>query len=298
MATTGTRVLAAATALLTLATTSCSAAEPAPSPTQGRPAPVAHGRAASTETKFRKGVMINMGVLTDLPGMGQLKVGPNTRSGFDNGLIGWLSSKIDFVPRHVDLTMAEREPAITNEPLLVDAVFAAFSITDGRKSRMDFAGPYLVNKQGVMVRADEKKIATISDLETKTICAPRGSTSIEELKARKMKVTEEESVEQCIDALKNNSVHGVSTDQLLLYGRARNDSSLRVLPKLTFGHYENYGIALPKNSGADCLLLTEHLKDFIRSGEWEKIFGQNFPDLASEADAYKPKLTAFEQCGP
>ncbi|MGR6914302.1 transporter substrate-binding domain-containing protein [[Actinomadura] parvosata] len=297
MTTTGTRSLSVAMALLVLAAASCSTPNPRPSPPQGQPTATTQGQPPAKAMKFRKDARTTVGVLTDLPGIGALKVGPNTRSGFDNDLIAWLSTRIGFEPRYADVTIAEREPALLDEPLLVDAVFAAFSITDERKLRMDFAGPYLINKQGVMVRAKEDRIATIADLDTVTLCAPQGSTSLKELQTRKLKVTEEESVEQCILDLKGESVDAVSTDQLLLYGRAAKDPSLRVLPKLTFGHYENYGIGLPKNSGADCRLLTEHIKIFIKGGDWEKFFVQNFPELQADADEYKPKITALERCG-
>ncbi|MFC5828160.1 transporter substrate-binding domain-containing protein [Nonomuraea insulae] len=292
--------LSAAIAAYSIFITSCATAPPRPSPAQAsapaQPTPGEQGQPVQRETKFKKGARTTVGVLTDLPGIGALKIGPNKRTGFDNDLVLWLSTKIGFEPRYIDVTIVEREPALITEPLLADAIFAAFSITDDRKGRIDFAGPYLINKQGVMVRAKETRILTISDLETKTLCAPRGSTSLRELQARKLKVTEEESVEQCIENLKNETVDGVSTDQLLLYGRAEKDSSLRVLPKLTFGYYENYGIGLPKNSGADCKLLTEHIKEFIKSGAWEDFFIQNFPKLATEADEYKPKPDALEKC--
>jgi ABC-type amino acid transport substrate-binding protein len=57
---------------------------------------------------------VNVGVLTDEPGFGQLIPGSNDRGGFDVDLYRWLGSHVPpyFTPVPVDLTVDDRERAL------------------------------------------------------------------------------------------------------------------------------------------------------------------------------------------
>ncbi|GII91217.1 transporter substrate-binding domain-containing protein [Sinosporangium siamense] len=273
-------LLAAALLLLSACTTPSTPASPP-------------GKKAATAA-FTKGNRVTIGVLTDQPGMGYLEVGGNKRDGFDLGLANWLAAELGFETRFVDLTIGERMSALTEEPHLTQAVLASFSITDDRRESIDFAGPYLVNKKGVMTLADNKEIKSIADLEGKTICTMGGSTSLQELDLRNLHVSVEDGITQCIDNLKKKSVDAVSADQLILYGSAAQDKKVQVVDDLSFGHFEYYGIGLPNNSFTDCQTLTGKIRDFIRSGSWETFFRQNFPGIPS--NAFKPKPESLFTC--
>ena len=57
-------------------------------------------------------------------------------------------------------------------------VVATYSITDERARAVDFAGPYYVAGQDLLVRKDDSSITGPDALTGKKVCSVTGSTSI------------------------------------------------------------------------------------------------------------------------
>ena len=66
----------------------------------------------------------------------------------------------------------------------VDIIFATYSITDARKPKVTFGGPYVVVHQDTMVRADAADITKATDLKDKRICQAQGSNSYKRITER------------------------------------------------------------------------------------------------------------------
>ncbi|MFP3340808.1 transporter substrate-binding domain-containing protein, partial [Micrococcus sp. SIMBA_131] len=75
---------------------------------------------------------------------------------------------------------ANREHALENGE--VDMIFATYSITDARKERVAFAGPYFVAGQDLPVRADDTAITGPESLEGKNLCSVPRPTSAQKIK--------------------------------------------------------------------------------------------------------------------
>ena len=253
----------------------------------------AGARAIRSNSEILKSPVV-VGVSTDAPGMGYQDPRANRRSGFDVDFYRWLGDEEEFNPTETDLNADEREDALREGR--VDLVFASYTITDEREKLIDFAGPYLETFQGVMVRADDPvEIATPERLGGKSVCARTGSTSIAELRAIPgVIVVEQIGLGECVSLLLDGSVRAVSTDQLLLYGYARQDQSLSVL-EVTFGALQKYGIGLPPQDGTEnCKIMTERVQDFIISGAWEDAFLNNFGGLPPTE--FKPDPNKLRGC--
>ncbi|MFI7641406.1 hypothetical protein [Nonomuraea sp. NPDC049400] len=97
-----------------------------------------------------------------------------------------------------------------------------------------------------------------------------------------MNITKEQGLNACVTRLLvGKSVDAVSTDQLLLAGLAKTAAEkLHVVPNLTFGAQERYGIGLPLGDVEDCEILRTTLQDFVNSGDWAQFFQQRFPGNA------------------
>jgi glutamate transport system substrate-binding protein len=69
-----------------------------------------------------------------------------------------------------------------------------------------------------------------------------------------------------------------------------------VVPNLTFGAQERYGIGLPRDSHLldRCRALTDKLKEFMTNGAWETFFHSNFGDL--DATSHKPDPFDLDEC--
>ena len=90
--------------------------------------------------------------------------------------LGYSEDQIEWV----ETISANRETALQNDE--VDMIFATYSINDERKELIDFAGPYFVAGQDLLVAADNTDIAGPEDLEGKNLCSVTGSTSAENIK--------------------------------------------------------------------------------------------------------------------
>jgi glutamate transport system substrate-binding protein len=264
------------------------------------PSPITPQPSASVSADLP--AVVHVGVGTDIPGLGLLNITNNARSGFDIDLMNWLGNNMSpaFTPVPVDVTLDDRIGELTGKQ--VQLVVDAFSITDQRREQIGFAGPYLLTQQGVLVRSDDKRIRVKADLAGKTVCAQRGSTSLAQLNQSDLRnqitITEAVGTKECVDKLlsKPPQVDALSTDQLVLYGFANSDTEhrLAVVPGLTFGAQERYGIGLPHGKVALCQALTMKLQQFITSGAWDSFFRSYFPNL-TPAD-YKPQPFKLDDC--
>ncbi|MGH3942840.1 MAG: transporter substrate-binding domain-containing protein [Pseudonocardiaceae bacterium] len=239
---------------------------------------------------------MNVGVSTDLPGLGEQDEGTNLRRGFDVDLFRWLGRHLrpEFTPVPVDTLIKDRVDALMSGE--VDVVVEVLSITDERRKYVDLAGPYMITQQGVMVRSGDNRIRDIDGLPGKTVCTPAGSTSLEQFRslADRITIVQVTGVSECVNRLAKNQVDAVSTDQLILYGFELNSGgSYSVLPDLTFGAQERYGVGLRLNSEM-CNEVTNAISDFIINGAWDQFFSTNFPGLSSKG--YKPDPYNLDPC--
>ena len=146
-----------------------------------------------------------------------------------------------------------------------------YSITDQRKALVDFAGPYFVTGQGLLVAKGNTTIKSGDDLAGKKVCSVKGSTAAKHIKDnfKKAKPVELELDAKCVAALKKGDVDAVSTDQAILLGFAAQDpDAIKVVgePFTT----EKYGIGLAKG---DTALRTYLNQTLSRGGAtWTKIF--------------------------
>ncbi len=127
-----------------------------------------------TFDRITKNGKITIGVKEDQPGLGYKDAKTGKRTGFDIDIARWIAAslgysedKIDFKP----IPSANREQAIVNGD--VDYYVGTYSINDKRKALIDFAGPYFVTGQGLLVRKSDDTIKSEKDLARARPCARR-----------------------------------------------------------------------------------------------------------------------------
>ncbi|MFV0136836.1 transporter substrate-binding domain-containing protein [Streptomyces sp. HMX87] len=228
---------------------------------------------------------IDVATHKDLPGMSLFE--NYTYSGFDNSLFldieKWLEAEEGVqVTRSADVSSAARIARIQSGD--ADLVIASFSITPERMKEIDFVGPYLTTVQGFLVHADSD-IRTHADLAGQRVCTWDGTTSRTVLGELKGTVpVDGTDADQCLQKLRGGQADAVSTDQVLLYGFAQheNEHDLRVVPDLTVGAPQHYGIGLAKGNREDCLRLAEWLKGYVGGREWQGNFREALHLLVRE----------------
>ena len=215
------------------------------------------------------GESVKVGIKFDQPGLG-LKQG-STYTGFDVDVANYVAKELNLTPQFVEAVSSQRETLISSGQ--VKYVVGTYSITTARKEKVSFAGPYFIAGQDLLVRSDEGSITGPETLAGKKLCSVKGSTSAANLQKKYPGVNLQEynTYTLCVDALKAGSVDALTTDNTILAGYAAqeaNKGKLKVVGK-TFST-ENYGVGVKKGDTAFCTKVTDALKKFVSSGEWQK----------------------------
>ncbi|HUQ62270.1 MAG TPA: glutamate ABC transporter substrate-binding protein [Acidimicrobiales bacterium] len=248
-----------------------------------------------------RGKMI-VGVKYDQPGFGQKNPTTNEVEGFDVetakliavGIFGGtpesVTSKIEFK----EAISKNRERFISEDgPDKVDMVVATYTINDARKQVVDFAGPYFVAKQDIMVKASDNAIKSVTDLNGKKVCTAKGSTSEPNVKAKapQAEIVLFDTYSQCAEALADGRFDAETTDDSILAGLVQQSSGKFKLVGAPFSD-EPYGIGMKKGDDAFRTFINDQLEKIEASGEWAKAFAATLGTLGLPTPT-PPKINRY-----
>lgn len=154
----------------------------------------------------------------------------------------------------------------------VDIIIATMTITDQRKTVVDFSLPYYMAGQAILVPKNSK-INSISDLNGKKVIIILGSTAENNLKiiAPNSDILGFKTYTEGYKALKNGRADAMFSDDAILLGFVADDPSIKLLPQ----RYTNepYSIAFRKGAESTRLInkinfILEYMK---KSGELQKL---------------------------
>ncbi|MEU4469914.1 glutamate ABC transporter substrate-binding protein [Micromonospora sp. NPDC023888] len=232
-----------------------------------------------------------IGVKADQPGLG-LQTG-SQYEGFDIEI-----GKIIAKGLGVDANNIEWKTTVSNnrEPFIqqgtVDLVVATYTINDERKQKVNFAGPYFIAGQDLLVKADST-ITGPEGLEGKKVCSASGSTPAKRIQSDypKAKLQQFDAYSKCLPLLENGQVDAVTTDDIILAGYAAQSQfagKFKVVGK-PFSS-EPYGIGLKKDDKDGCEKINEILKAAASDGTykaaWDTSLGKS-GKAAPELDTTK-----------
>ena len=225
------------------------------------------------------GSKIKIGIKFDQPGLG-LKQPDGTFAGFDVDVATYVAGQLGYKPSQiewVETKSADRENALARGD--VKFIAASYSINDERKQKVDFAGPYLLAHQDLLVKKDST-IAKGTDLNGKKLCSVTGSTSAQNIHdtiAPKANLREYSGYSECIAGLQSGAVDAVTTDDSILAGFASQDKykGQFKLAGLKLSN-ENYGIGVKKGDSATVTKINTALEKMVSSGAWQTAVTKNF----------------------
>ena len=232
------------------------------------------------------GDKITIGIKFDQPGLG-LKEG-SKYTGFDVEVAKYVAKELGYSEDNIEFKespSAQREDLIANGQ--VKLIFATYSITDKRKEKVSFGGPYFVAGQDLLVKQDNTDITGPETLNGKKLCSVKGSTSAKKVKdtlAAQVQLQEYDTYSKCVEALLGGAIDAVTTDDVILAGfaaQAANQGKLKVVGK-TFSE-ERYGVGLKKGDTDTCNKVNTAIKKMIDSGDWQKAL-----DATVGPSDYKP----------
>lgn len=241
------------------------------------------------------GEAVKVGIKFDQPGMG-LKEG-SSYSGFDVDLANYIAKQLNYTPTFVEAVSSQRETLLKTGQ--VKYIVGTYSITDTRKKDVDFAGPYFIAGQDLLIRSDDTSITGPDSLKGKKVCSVKGSTSAKNVATKygaEVSTQEYNTYTLCVDALKAKAVDVVTTDNTILAGyaaQAANKGKLKVVGQ-TFST-ENYGVGIPKGDTALCQKITDAINTWISSGGWQAAVDKNLGPAGFTPGAGNPPKPAA--CG-
>lgn len=221
----------------------------------------------------RDGVVV--GVKNDQPGLGYEDAASGERTGFDVDIARWIAASLGFDEDQIEfqtIPSANREQAIVNGD--IDYYVGTYSITDERKQQIDFAGPYFITGQGLLVAADDDSINGPDDLAGKVVCSVTGSTPLQRIRDEYSPgdTREYDTYSQCIDQLLQGQVDAITTDEAILAGYvAQRPDELKIAGE-PFSE-ERYGVGIPKGDTA----LLDHINTLFTDGGdvWTALFDEH-----------------------
>lgn len=242
------------------------------------------GSYSTVEGKIKGVRRVIVGTKWDLPSLG-LKIGEGDPVGFDVDVARYIVRKLAG-GRNVKITWRE-SPSSNREALLqngaVDLVVANYSITEARKPKVTFAGPYVIVHQDTMVRADDHAIRKATDLRGRRVCQVPGSNSYK-------RVTEPPpdgklgipavlvpavNYSDCVRKLSERRLDAVSTDNLMLAGFAQATPGTFKLLNDPFTD-EAWGIGLKEGDLETCQAVNRAIADMWQDGTTTRLLGKWF----------------------
>ena len=212
-----------------------------------------------------------VGIKFDQPGLG-LKNPDGSFSGFDVEVAKYVAETLGVPADSIEFKeskSAEREGLIERGE--VDYIVATYSITDTRKEKVNFAGPYFIAAQDLLVKSDNTDITGPEAMAGKILCSVTGSTSAQKVKdnyAADVALQEYGTYTECVEALRSGAVDAVTTDNVILAGyAAQYPGELKVVGE-GFST-ENYGIGLKKDDAAGTAAINAAIVKMIADGSWK-----------------------------
>lgn len=217
------------------------------------------------------GGKVIIGIKFDQPGLG-LKVGEDYE-GFDVEVAKYVAKDLGYTEvEFKESPSAQRETLLQSDQ--VKMIFATYSITDDRKKKVSFAGPYFIAGQDLLVSSSNTDITGPETLNGKKLCSVVGSTSAQKIKdtiANQVQLQEYDTYSKCVEALASGSIDAVTTDNVILAGfaaQSQYSGKLKVVGK-PFST-ERYGVGIKMGDTKLCTAINAALEKMVADGSWQK----------------------------
>jgi polar amino acid transport system substrate-binding protein len=170
------------------------------------------------------------------------------------------------------ITAAQRIPALQNGD--VDIVARNMTINCDRWKSIAFSTEYYRSGQKIMVRKGSKA-NSLSDLAGQKVCAPRGTSSMDNLVklAPKAVAVSADSHTGCLALFQQGEVAAITGDDTVLAGLAAQDP-YAVVPEQKAFTAEPYGLGIPAKNVDFVRFVNARLEQLRSNGGWTDIYNR------------------------
>ena len=195
--------------------------------------------------------------------------------GFDVEVAKIIAAELGIAPEDIEFVetvSANREPFLQQGK--VDYVVATYTINDKRDQVIDFAGPYFLAGQDILVaKGNPEGIEGPEDLAGKKVCSVSGSTPAATIQEDypEAELVLFDTYTKCRDALQNDQVAAVTTDNVILSGYVSENPDEFELVGKPFTD-EPYGIGVPEGEEEFCEFVNDVLQEAAEDGTLQEAF--------------------------
>jgi glutamate transport system substrate-binding protein len=249
----------------------------------------------STMAEIAEAGTLRVGTKIDQPGFG-LASTEGTPEGFDVEIAKIIAAELGLSEDQIEFTetvSANREPFIQQDR--VDIVVATYTINDARKQVVDFAGPYYLAGQDIMVAAGNPEgIEGPDDLAGKTVCSVEGSTPAQNIRDNypEAQLTTYDVYSKCADDLRNGNVQAVTTDNVILTGLVAGSEGAFELVGNPFTE-EPYGIGLELGDTEFRNFINDVLEESFENGSWADAWDRTAGAITGEPAPEPPTVDRY-----
>lgn len=198
------------------------------------------------------------------------------------GIFGATEDPDKFI-EYVPVTSQTRIPTLTEGK--ADVIIKTFTITAERKTQIDFSDVYFKTGQRILVKKTNTAIKEVTDLNGKTFCAQRATTSEQNVlrAAPQAKFFPAGSYPECLLALNQGSIDAVSTDETILFGLVKQDPNSMIVGK--YFSEEPYGIGVKLNNGdrnGFVPFLNTWVAKIVSDGTWGKLYEKHITPVSGD----------------
>ena len=287
----GTRALASLVAIAFLVTACGGGAAPQPAAsatggqTQTDPCKKVTFEVQTYMAQVQRNGKLRAGVREDDIVFGNKNPTTNRYEGFDIDIVREIAKaifnvgddKVDGCIEYTPVVSATRIPSLTDNK--VDLVAATMTITADRKKQVDMSDVYFLAHQDILVKKDNTSIKSVTDLNGKTVCAAKGSTSEANIRAKaaQAKLLLLDSYPPCLQALQQDQAQAVSTDDAILAGLVKRDPNTKIVGAPFTD--EPYGLAIRQGRTAFLDFVNRTITTLITNGTWRKLYDKHLKPL-------------------
>jgi polar amino acid transport system substrate-binding protein len=170
------------------------------------------------------------------------------------------------------ITAAQRIPVLQEGQ--VDLVARNMTITCDRWTQIAFSSEYYRSGQKILVRKGSRARA-LADLKGQKVCAPRATSSLENLKklAPEAVPVEADNHTGCLVLFQQGEVSAITGDDTVLAGLAAQDP-YAVVPEQRAFTAEPYGLGIPSKNVDFVRFVNARLAQMRGNGEWTAIYNR------------------------
>jgi polar amino acid transport system substrate-binding protein len=238
--------------------------------------------AGSFMAKIRRQGFLIAGVNAGAYKFGALNPATGQIEGFEIDLVNELAQAIFGTAKNhvrlVALTVPQRFTAV--EKGRVDIVVDTITITCYRRTLVDFSAVYYDATQRLLVPL-HSGIGGIDALAHKPVCATAGSTPIQVMDAmpesKRPTVVGKSQAIDCLVALQEGKIAGISTDSSILLGFTAQDPNTQIVGS-SLGDVP-YGMAISKAHPDFVRFVNGVLARLERDGTWQRLYAKWLGDF-------------------